>query len=54
MIGQYVEFQTGICSWEQGRVIDYDENSGILTIETDDGEKFRGCETQITEVILPE
>jgi hypothetical protein len=42
-IGDRIEYQVGIASWGIGRVVGYDENTEIVTVEDeDDGTTWRG------------
>lgn len=50
MIGQKVEFPIGLAAWDIGVVTDYDEQTGLLTVINDEGEIFRGCESQVANV----
>lgn len=42
---QYAEVPIGHCAWEEGEVIEHDEDAGIVTIQADDGTKYQGCES---------
>ncbi len=42
---QFAEVPVGNCAWEVGKVVSHDEENGTITIETDDGHFYRGCES---------
>lgn len=42
---QYAEVPVGCGAWEEGEVIAHDEETGNVTIKTDDGTLFKGCES---------
>lgn len=50
MIGVLVEFPVGLAAWEIGVVTQYDERTGTITVTTKDGQKFKGCESQVSNV----
>lgn len=43
---EYAEVPLGYGEWVEGQVIENDEEMGLITIQTDDGTKYRGCESQ--------
>lgn len=51
MIGSLVSAPVGHGSEVEGTVIEYDQNSGALTIKDDDGELFNGYEYQVTIIL---
>lgn len=43
---EYAEVPLGYGEWVEGKVIEYDEEKGLITIQADDGTKYKGCESQ--------
>ena len=48
MLGVTVEFPVGFATWDIGTVVSYNEEIGQITVLTDEGEKFVGCESQVS------
>ena len=47
LVGKRVEFQTDVCCFGQGVVIDYDEVEGWVFIEDDEGQRWFGTEDSV-------
>lgn len=50
MVGTWVEFPTSFASWDIGIVTHYDESTGQITVRSEDGEVFIGCESLVTNI----
>jgi hypothetical protein len=50
MIGLKVEFPIGLAAWDIGVVTEYDESTGLITVVNEDGERFRGSESQVSNL----
>jgi hypothetical protein len=53
MKGAWVEFQTDLDSYGEGRVIAHNERTGDLVIRDDDGIHWRGAEDHIEVIVQP-
>ncbi len=53
MKGAWVEFQTDLGSYGEGRVIAHNERTGDLVIRDGDGIHWRGAEDQIEVIVQP-
>lgn len=48
MVGTKVEFPISFAAWDVGIVTHYDEQTGQITVQNDEGEVFVGCESLVT------